>query len=213
MGQLVVTSLAAFHGSQRPAASADELERAIELWRGDMHQLLAGKAALDWQDRHGTEVEAFPWPELADRALKALAAYAEATDLEWPDTVPTDLEGDPAWQRSSANDFGRTRWAQLMIPSVWLPGSFHLSISAALPDGEPAIFGSVDGLREQLQRLNECTMQLPLDPLREEGRRPAPTDGELFLPWARHGFAVLLAACSRASERSLPLLAREGSAG
>jgi hypothetical protein len=165
MVELFVGSLVDYYCVRFGADSADRLDigTSVRRWAEDLAPVLAPHLGAS-AGPLCVDSEVPPWaqeiPATSWRALQLLAAYAEQTALPWPDTVPDRLEDDPAWQRSSAGDFERTRFPQILIPDAWMPGEFAFTTRLELPDGQEWVIGSVVGLQQQLVALNAVTLQV-----------------------------------------------------
>lgn len=191
-----------------PAASA-RLRPGVEAWRDDLRAAVADKvrAQLVWDE--GAELTAER--DLGDAGwlgLRLFAFYAEQPDVEWPDTVPALLELDALWRAAADAKFARSKFGQLLAPTVWLPGEFPLTLRVPMPDGSGAELGALDGLADQLRWLNQRTFAADAEVIASWRELPAPAGGDL-LAAARRGYAGLWAAAEWAQQQRLPLLIRE----
>jgi hypothetical protein len=198
--KLVVGSLTRLFGGDDPAAR-ERIARGVRRWREDLNEALRPhlRTALDWNEDQEESWSA-ALEDTTYRALMLLAAHAQKTDYPWPDEVPPRVDTDPAWQEISADDFARCHYPQVVIPRLWVPGDFALTMKHALPDGEEVVLGSLDGLRTQLHQLNKNTLQLG----RTTSIDPDAT-GREFVDHAACGLSVFTTAAEKGSELGTPI--------
>ncbi len=189
-------------------AAHERVAAGIRRWQDDLNQALEPHlgAPLLWDEdqEQGWSMEL---PAVAHRALLLLAAHAQKTEHPWPDEVPHGVDTDPAWQEISDGDFARCHYPQVVIPRLWVPGDFALTMKHALPDGEDVVLGSLDGLAMQLRVLNNNTLQMSSEAV--EGHVPGveatlETTRE-FIPQAACGLAALLKASEMAQTLRVPV--------
>jgi len=177
-------------GGEDPAAQ-ERITAGIRRWRDDLNAALEPhlQAPLHWdedQDRSWS----MDLSAVAHRALLLLAAHAQKTEHAWPDEVPSRVDTDPAFQEISEGNFARCHYPQVVIPSLWVPGDFALTMKHLLPDGEDVVLGSLDGLAMQLRVLNNNTLQLGSEALEDHLRGDSEGNGE-FIAQAALGLAIL----------------------
>ena len=192
--------------SKGDEAEAVRLRAGVEQWREDLRSSVAEKVSeqLAWDEASACD-DRFDLGEAGWSGLRLFAFYAERSDLEWPDTVPPLLELDPDWRKASDEKFGKSLYGQLLACDMWLPGEFPVTVRAPRPDGATAELGSLKVLSDQLLWLNQRTFQADQDAIAGWRGQPAPA-GAPLLQAARRGYAMLAAACARASEANVPLL-------
>jgi len=185
---------------------AVRLRAGVEKWREDLRSSVAEKVGeqLSWDEASACDAR-FDLDVAGWTALRLFAFYAERSDLEWPDTVPQLLELDQDWRKASDEKFGKSLYGQILACDLWLPGEFPVTVRAPRPDGESAEIGSLQVLADQLQWLNQRTFQADQDAITEWAGQPAPA-GAPLLQAVRRGYAMLLAACTRARDENVPLL-------
>lgn len=185
---------------------AVRLRAGVDAWRDDLRSSVADKVAaqLEWDEAsdvsHTADLGESGWI-----ALRMFAFYAERSDLDWPDTVPTLPEFDPAWREAAEAKFQKSLYGQLLAGEIWLPGDFPVTIRAPRPDGDAAEIGSLKILRDQLQWLNQRTFQADQEVIDTWLHLEAPP-GATFLDAAKRGYAALLQATETAHTNALPLL-------
>ncbi len=193
--------LTAYYSRGLPAAERARIRTNVGGWWSDVEAALEGHLSSplsceeDTPDTLSLEITDTEWC-----ALQLLAAYAESTNLHWPDHVPPSREEDPAWQKVSVGDFSRTKFPHVLIPTFWAPGDFDFTAKQPMPDGDERVFGSLDGLCRQLGVLNAQTLQLV------PGATPAPPSGDGFLECAELGLARAIHAAAWAAQRRVALL-------
>lgn len=190
-------------GDEQEAA---RLRAGVEKWREDLRSSVAEKVGeqLLWDEGSACDAR-FDLDASGWIAVRLFAFYAEKSDLEWPDTVPQLLELDRDWREAADAKFGKSLYGQILACDMWLPGEFPVTVRAPRPDGDSAEIGSLKVLSDQLQWLNQRTFQADQDAIAAWAGQPAPA-GAPFLQAARRGYAMLHAACSRASDENVPLL-------
>lgn len=185
------------------------LAAAIGAWRAH----LAGKLAphlqfeLTWDERMG-QAMGVPLDPRTLHGLKLLAVYADRTDLDLPAVLPLVLEQDPVFAAAQGSDFARSRFSQILVPDLWLPAEFDLTVKFTWPDGLEATFGSVVALRDQLTELNRVCFQLDAQALRDA--ITATPEGVDPVSFAQAGLAAFLFGAELAGQRRLPLLLGSG---
>ncbi|MEC8251653.1 MAG: hypothetical protein VX044_00455 [Planctomycetota bacterium] len=192
--------------SKGDEAEAVRLRAGVEQWREDLRSSVAEKVSeqLAWDEASACD-DRFDLGEAGWSGLRLFAFYAERSDLEWPDTVPSLLELDADWRKASDEKFGKSLYGQILACDLWLPGEFPVTVRAPRPDGAAAELGSLKVLSDQLLWLNQRTFQADQDAIAGWRGQPAPA-GAPLLQAARRGYAMLAAACARASEANVPLL-------
>lgn len=181
----------------------------VQQWQRDLLAALASKPTRPqpWRE-DATAALTVELGEAAVPSLRLFALYAERADLELPATAPLPLELDRSWRQAAEAAFAGSLYAQLLAPTLWLPGSFPFTCRAPLPDGAAAEIGSLPLLDEQLRRLNQRTFQADAAAMAAWAGLPA-TAGCDLLDAARAGHAGLAAAAAFAVQHALPLLLRE----
>ena len=187
------------------AGEGDRVAAGVQLWRDDLNKALAAHLAapLAWDEEQEGEWSC-ELPESAHRALQLLAAYAQCSDLSWPDEVPPGVDTDAAWQEISAGDFARCQYPQVVIPRFWVPGDFAFTVKHVLPDGEEVVLGSLDGLRQQLRVLNRNTLQMEADAMATQLTSP-PASGAGFPTEAAYTLALFHRASDEADGLAVPV--------
>ena len=185
---------------------AARLRPGVEQWREDLRGGVAEKVGeqLSWDEGSACAAR-FDFEVTGWSGLRLFAFYAERSDLEWPDTVPTLLELDQDWRKASDEKFGKSVYGQLLACEMWLPGEFPVTVRAPRPDGDSVEIGSLKFLADQLQWLNQRTFQADQAAIDQWAMQPAPA-GASMLQAAQRGYAMLTAACTRAHQERLPLL-------
>lgn len=197
-------------------AGHDDLDRQklvgrLEHWFGSLQGSLGEHLTtpLELTVDSGAQHLSRQLPTRSLDALRLLAAYAECSDLDWPTEMPTTLAEDPAWQRVSAEDFGRCHFPQIQIPDFWLCGDFTFTARQAMPDGDQWVLGSLDGLFEQLTTLNQRTLQFTVENLVSCADRMPELASRDFLALAEHALVGVLEALGYAREVGGLLIVRD----
>ena len=197
MGELFAGSLVDYYAAQRTGEDPSLLSERLQTWFEGVATALATHGVQAELSFAGGRVWCEPLPTTSLDALRLLAAYAECSDLPWPEELASDWTSDPAWARVSAADFQKCHFPQVAIPTIWLPVDLAFTSRQPLPDGSEAVFGSLPGLREQLGVLNQRTLQYSGEELLRAGEATAP-GGRDFLACAEHGLAMLLHGAAQA---------------
>ena len=185
-------------------AAQERVAAGVRRWQDDLNAALEPhlQAPLSWNEDQ-EQSWSMDLPSVAHRALLLLAAHAQKTEHAWPDQVPPRVDTDPAFQEISAENFARCHYPQVVIPRLWLPGDFALTMKHALPDGEEVVLGSLDGLQAQLRQLNQSTLQLGQQAL-SDGVEAGLAGGE-FLDQATYGLSLFTKAAEEALVRGVPV--------
>lgn len=192
------------------AGDVVEVETAVQRWWEDLQEALQDHLAEPLPAVNGSATPAeFNLPDAALRGVKLLAAYAENSELPWPDDLPKGLESDAAWRLTAADDFRKTRFPQVLIPQCWLPGEFSFTSQQGMPDGSEMVLGSVVGLCQQLHTLNQTTVQMGSWQMEQLAALPRTEEGKEFLRWAELGIALMSVAADRAQRLGVALFLRQ----
>jgi len=188
---------------------AVRLRAGVDAWRKDLVSSVAEKvgAQLDWDEASDTDFES-DLGEAGWTALRLFAFYAERSDLEFPDTVPTLPEFDTTWREAADDKFSKSLYGQLLAAEMWLPGEFPVTIRAPRPDGETAEIGALKVRADQLLWLNQRTFQADQDEIVTWLEMPADV-GSAFLMATRRGYAALRAAVAVAQANAVPLILKQ----
>lgn len=203
----IVGPLSRFFGKDEEHAV--RLRAGVDAWRKDLVSSVAERvgAQLEWDETSDTAFES-DLGESGWTALRLFAFYAERSDLEWPDTVPTLPEFDVAWRAAADDKFSKSLYGQLLAAEMWLPGEFPVTIRAPRPDGDAAEIGSLKVLADQLLWLNQRTFQADQDEIATWLEMAADAGGP-FLMATRRGYAALRAAVDVAQANAVPLILKQ----
>lgn len=193
-------------------AAGQPLERAqvqprVEGWLEYLNGGLVGNGHLDqpmsWSEAqqeaytHGLGIDAL-------RALKLLLVHGRGCE-DPPATLPDNPDSHPRWVEAVEADFEEIGFDQILVPELWLPGSFDFTFECPYPDGHEAKAGSLGALRLQLTEVGRT--RLPsTDAERAAWGAEQPTGTRDLLTLARFAYSALDAACTRAETCGLPLL-------
>src|SRR6266568_7343604 len=112
-------------GKARAPPEASVIRGAVKSWCAGLSRALQqhGVAPVQW-DEGQTQ------PYFTDRpgwdgycALLLWEAYSEQPELIAPRNVPESWADDPAFVRSTSNDF-KSRYNSVLLPALWLPVEF-----------------------------------------------------------------------------------------
>jgi len=106
--------------------------------------------------------------------------------------------------RKSRKLMGKSRYCQILQPSIWLPANTDMIFSGPDPAGNEVVFGSSVTLLKQLNELNERTWSL--SPRELAGPIDSPEAAEPLDTLARFGFTIVHALATRSVEANLPML-------
>ncbi|MCA8951290.1 MAG: hypothetical protein KDE27_17415 [Planctomycetes bacterium] len=209
MAQVFAGPLSRWYHGEQPGSELARLRTGVETWRDDLRASVPAKIAaqLEW-DEGASHCVAHELGDAGWMALRLFAFYAERTDLDMPDTVPSLLELDAAWRAASDDRFGRSLYGHLLACRAWLPGDFPVTLRVPMPDGETWEVGSVTVLANQLKWLNDRTFGAATAEVERWGTLAAPAGGGL-LDAARRGYAGLAAAVAAGAGEGLPVVVRE----
>ena len=191
-------------GSDDRVTDLEVLRPALVQWRRNLSEALGSNIAepLDWDESTSEYATTRPnWDGFI--ALKLWAAYAENSDLMLPLRCG-ELEEDPAYQRSMAEN-AQSRFP-LIIRSLefWLPSPFEFTFKAEAPNGSLVEFGSSTHLLKHLQDLNNATWKADQATIEMWGI-VAPRPEAPFERAAKYGFSTMLTLAQYACEKRMPI--------
>lgn len=206
-------------------ASPAEVREAVVHWRDDILEAIAPV---------GQEPYA-PWPEDNEKpyytdkpdwdALGAMLLVAACHVYGEP--VPPTVEKDwdfmkhPAVKRLAGDE--ETVWSLFRGATWWLPLADSFFFQAPLPNGDDAVIGTVEGLRKELERLNELAWQADEDAILSwTASEGYPVDGEVSAggvytkraenteydtqSLAKYAFSIFYRALKFSEEQQVPVL-------
>lgn len=140
--------------------SAAEVRDIVEGWRGQLAAAMqnAGQAADLWSEEVSCPyyTDKPDWDAFGAMLLvAACGVYGEPAPARVPRSW--DFSAHPAVQRLSGDE--TYVWSLLRGAIWWLPISGEFMFQAPLPNGNPALIGTVGGLRRELERLNQLAWQ------------------------------------------------------
>jgi hypothetical protein len=97
------------------------------------------------------------------------------------------------------------RYLNIHTPELWLPITLDGVINATGPVGKELTIGSVEGLVDELERVNANSVHMSQEAIDAARNAGPPEDGE-FDQLARFGFGILLSLARVAKERSQPMI-------
>ncbi|MGO9314795.1 MAG: hypothetical protein ACLQDI_18955, partial [Syntrophobacteraceae bacterium] len=135
--------------------------------------------------------------------LLLLAAHKEHPQFHTPERASQHWDRDPAWQASTAEGF-KSRFAQILIPEMWLPVNFTFTFKASDVTGNEAWFGSSVTLLGQLTVLNQETFKASESDL-AQWRFDGAGREDPFEKSARLGLAMFMHHARLSVEHKLPM--------
>ncbi|MBX9950610.1 MAG: hypothetical protein K2Y39_15685 [Candidatus Obscuribacterales bacterium] len=174
-------------------------------WRNALNTALGEylSCPLDWDETSTAPYfsEQLRWDNLS--SLKLWAAYLEHPDLIRPNNCVVDWTKDVAFKRI-VEDPSKTKYPNLLKdPTTWLPADFKpLVFETEEANGHTTTFGSVAGLKDELDEINELTWKADKATI-EKWKRDSTAPSAPLEEGARFGFALLSVLSSIALERKL----------
>ncbi len=169
------------------------IQEAVRLWRRALEDGLRSDLpqGLSWDERANAPyyTDRPAWEGYA--ALMLHAAYTEHPNLSRPLKVMKNWEQDAAFVASRSPDF-KSRFSQLLAPTIWLPCDFEFTFETEDVAGNMVMFGSSFALLNQLNQLNAETFRgndLDLTRWRSEY---AQAENNSFGEEARFGLTIFL---------------------
>lgn len=186
---------------------AQDMQREVQAWQAKVCDRLAKRhdVQLTWDDDPSADyvTAALGWIPFFN--VLALAAREELFAVPAPELAVTDPEEDHAVAAVLGNP-ERSRYAQLILPQLWLPHDANLAFQAAHLSGEPEYVGGTAILLQRLTELNERTLEGTPDDLEAWRALPPPDRSSTYVEAARFGVATWIALARVAVESGQPLL-------
>jgi hypothetical protein len=186
--------------------SPEEVQEVVTEWRTMIGRAIKSHLTepLEWPE--GMDLPYFTdkpdWDGL--NAVQLLASYATLGRTDYPKKLPKNLEKHPVYIEVMNNAIDSPMY-QLLQAEIWLPTRFNFVFQNECLGEQNRLIGSLPTLLEQLNELNEATLQ-STEGERESWRKRGPSDSNDFLETAQFGLAIWMQLAEVAAKNHLSMI-------